>query len=503
MTSKTLENYIIKLENVSINIAIVDTNGYTNEYHVMVPNISAATIALLDSIKDELLKEANIGMEEIFDPAKIRKLMGSFRDKTDTMIQFKLPTLNEETRNFLTFSLVNEMLGLGMLELLLSDDELEEIVINTSKEPVWVYHKRYGWLKTNIFVNSERQIQNYASIIARRVGRQITTLAPLLDAQIISGDRANATLYPISTKGNTLTIRKFARKPWTITDFISSQTMNAEVGAFFWMTIQYELNAVIAGGTSSGKTALLNTLMPFIQPNHRIISIEDTRELQLPYFLHWVPMTTRLPNPEGKGEINMLDLMINSLRMRPDRIVVGEIRRSEQAEVLFEAMHTGHSVYATLHADTAEQTLRRLTNPPISIPSVLMEALHLIIVQHRDRRRGIRRIFQVAELIPTYKDDVISIHPNILYKSRPDGVIVAANTTTRVFEALNMHTGMTMKEMAHEMKDKIKVLEWLVKHNVNTVNEVGKVISEYYTNTDEVIKAVEQNKDFDVIVRNV
>jgi archaeal flagellar protein FlaI len=503
MTSKVLESYAISQENVNVNINIVDTNGYTNEYHVLVPNISAATIALLDSVKDDLLKETKIGMEEIFDPVKIKKLMASFRDKTDAMIEFRLPNLTEDIRSFLTFSLVNEMLGLGMLELLLSDDELEEIVINTSKEPVWVYHKRYGWLKTNIFVSSEQQIQNYASIIARRVGRQITTLSPLLDAQIISGDRANATLYPISTKGNTLTIRKFARKPWTITDFISSQTMSPEVGAFFWLAIQYELNAVIAGGTSSGKTALLNTLMPFIQPNHRIISIEDTRELQLPYFLHWVPMTTRLPNPEGKGEINMLDLMVNSLRMRPDRIVVGEIRRSEQAEVLFEAMHTGHSVYATLHADTAEQTLRRLTNPPISIPTVLMEALHLIIVQHRDRRRGIRRIFQVAELIPMYKNDVISIHPNILYKSRPDGVIVPDNTSKRVFETLNMHTGMTMKEMVGEMKDKIKVLNWLVKHNVNTVNEVGKVISEYYTNTEEVMNAVSQNKELESIIRDI
>jgi len=113
---------------------------------------------------------------------------------------------------------------------------------------------------------------------------------------------------------------------------------------------------------------MLNAMLPFIPTNHRIVSIEDTRELQLPNFLHWVPLNTREPNPEGKGEVSMLDLLVNSLRMRPDRVIVGEIRRQKEAEVLFEAMHTGHSVYATLHADRAEQVLLRLTNPPIGIP---------------------------------------------------------------------------------------------------------------------------------------
>ena len=132
-----------------------------------------------------------------------------------------------------------------------------------------------------------------------------------------------------------------------------------------------------------------------------------------------------------------------------------------------------------------------------------MEALHLIVVQHRDRRRGTRRIFQVAEIIPSYKSDNINITPSILYKEKPDGNIVAVNTTTRVFEALNMHTGMTMKEMEQEMKDKMKILNWLVNNNINTVNEVGKVVSEYYTNEDVVLKAIEQKKNPETIMRNV
>ncbi|PSH00828.1 MAG: CpaF family protein, partial [Nanohaloarchaea archaeon SW_7_46_7] len=208
----------------------------------------------------------------------------------------------------------------------------------------------------------------------------------------------NSTIQPISTHGNTITIRKFARDPWTVIDFIKNGTINKEVAAFLWLCLQYELSVLVSGGTGAGKTSLLNILMPFIPPSQRIISIEDTREVQLPEFLHWVPLTTREANPEGKGEISMLDLLVNSLRMRPDRILVGEIRKKRQAEVLFEAMHTGHSVYSTIHADTAEQTVQRLLNPPIDVAEQMVKSVDVNVVMFRERRRNFRRVFQVAEV---------------------------------------------------------------------------------------------------------
>src|SRR3989344_3870427 len=152
---------------------------------------------------------------------------------------------------------------------------------------------------------------------------------------------------------------------------------------------------------------MLNVLCNFLPPNQRIISIEDTRELKLPTTLHWVPMETRLPNPEGKGEVTMLDLVVNSLRQRPDRILVGEIRRQREAEVLFEAMHTGHSVYATIHANNVKETIDRLTNPPINIPKMVISALSIVLVQNRNRRTGKRRTLQIAEVQPTGEPTVI------------------------------------------------------------------------------------------------
>jgi len=242
--------------------------------------------------------------------------------------------------------------------------------------------------------------------------------------------------------------------------------------------------------------------MPFIPANQRIISIEDTRELQLPEFLHWVPLTTREPNPEGKGEVNMLDLLVNSLRMRPDRIIVGEIRRGREAEVLFEAMHTGHSVYATLHADTAEETYRRLVNPPISVPEALLGALDLIVVMFRDRRRGIRRVYEVAEILPVTEGSKLRSEVRVLYRWKPSvDKIVKQQESLRLLEKLKTFTGMSDDEIEKDLKEKKMILEWLVKNDVKTVNGIGFLVSLYYQNPRKVLKVVKKrsSKASDII----
>ncbi|MDY6778476.1 MAG: type II/IV secretion system ATPase subunit, partial [Candidatus Nanohaloarchaea archaeon] len=393
------QEYTVEADNVPAKIRITnETEDYVPRYFFKRPGIEEATGAFLESVQDQLIDEVTLSTEEFVDSSELDDVKAKFREKADELIQEQLPNIDEDSKQILIGNLLHDMLGLGDLEILLNDENLEELVINSAEEPVWAYHKTHGWLKTDITLEDEEQIKNYASMIGRRVGKQISNLNPLLDAHLPSGDRTNATLSPISTQGNTITIRKFARNPWTITDFIENNTLNAEVAALLWLCIHYEMNLIVSGGTGAGKTSLLGVLMPFIQPNHRIVSIEDTREIRLPEFLHWVPLTTREPNPEGKGGVSMNDLLVNSLRMRPDRIIVGEIRREKQAEVLFEAMHTGHSVYSTLHADTAMQTIRRLINPPINVPKTLIEAVDLNVVMFRDRKRNIRRAMQVSEV---------------------------------------------------------------------------------------------------------
>ncbi|MBS3146978.1 Flp pilus assembly complex ATPase component TadA, partial [Candidatus Woesearchaeota archaeon] len=305
MTREILETYKIKCDDVSITVNIIGGEGKSITYEISLSDISKATLALLDEVRNILIAEVQVSAKEIIDPKVVDTLKEKFRKKAADILVEKLTAIDNTTKDFLVNHLIREMLGLGEIEFLLNDINIEEIVINSANEPIRIYHKNYGWVLTNITVASETQIQNYSNIIARRVGRQINTLNPLLDAHLLTGDRFNAVLYPISSKGNTITIRKFSRDPWTVTDFIKNKTVNAEVMSIVWLSMQYEMNMLVSGGTASGKTSFLNICMPFIPPNHRILTIEDTRELQLPSYLYWCPLVTRLPNPEGKGEVCM------------------------------------------------------------------------------------------------------------------------------------------------------------------------------------------------------
>ena len=484
-----LESYKIEIDKASVQIKIVkEVAGFF--YLLSLPEVQAPTLALLDEIRKEMLTELSFSAGETVDKEGVSLLKGRFVESARKLIREKLPHVSSTTEEFLIGHLLQEMLGLGKVEFLINDPNLEEIVINSIREPIRVYHKKHGWLLTNLTLHSEDEINNYSNIIARRVGRQITVLTPLLDAHLVTGDRANAVLYPIATKGNTITIRKFARDPWTIVDLINNKTCNLDVAALIWLAIEYEMNVIFSGGTGSGKTSFLNACMPFIPPNHQIISIEDTSELVLPEFLYWRPMVTRTPNAEGKGEVSMLDLLVNSLRMRPDRIVLGEMRRQKEAEVLFEAMHTGHSVYSTVHADTAAETIQRLTNPPISIPSNLLKAVNLNIVMFRDRRRNVRRVYQVAEFV-LGKDEITA---NILHRWTPDkDEIVEHAESVRFFEDLSRHTGMDEREVAKELQKKKNIMGWLIRNNIRSLHEIGKVFSLYYTNEKSLLEAINKN----------
>ncbi|MFH1063871.1 MAG: ATPase, T2SS/T4P/T4SS family [Candidatus Woesearchaeota archaeon] len=488
---KVIESYRFMSMNIPVQVTIAKTKtDYVPVYSLDVAVISQTTKIILERIREELIKAVNLGIVEIRDIKSRDAIDTKFSDTILKLVTRYFPDASTEEKQFMTTYLIQRSLGMGTLELLNDDPNLEEIVINSADSPVWVYHKKYGWLKTNIFLKNEEQTRHYAVTIGRKVGRQLSVLEPLLDAHLAEGDRVNATLYPISTGGNTITIRRFSRDPWTITNFLEFNTMSTQAAAMIWMGIQYELSAIIAGGTASGKTSTLNVLANFFPPNQRILSIEDTRELHLPKFLHWVPLSTRLPNVEGKGEISMSDLLINSLRMRPDRILVGEVRRQREAETLFEAIHTGHSCYATFHANDAHETINRFTNPPIDVPKTMMPAISMIIIQFRNRRTGMRRTFQVAEILP-------DASPNVLMQYDPKrDVLTKKNKSRALYSTLQLFTGSTPNEINKELLEKETVLKYLVKNQIKSIDEVGQFMAEYYINKDELMKYVYANKRF-------
>lgn len=485
-----LETYSVKSDgDMSVHVKILKRDTIII-YNLEIPGIDPATAVLLEDVRNELISATTIGMREIVDPEAVKAIRDKFARDAGAILEKKVPTIEESAKNVLINKLMQDMLGLGEIEFLVNDSNLEEIVIPSAKEPLRVYHKKYGWLRTSFSVHREDEIINYSNIVARRVGRQITVLSPLLDAHLSSGDRVNAVLYPISTKGNTITIRRFARDPYTIVDLINNKTIDPDVAALLWLAVEYEMNVIVSGGTASGKTVILNACMPFIPPNHRILSVEDTRELMLPDFLYWTPLVTRSPNPEGKGEVSMLDLLVNSLRMRPDRIVLGEMRRKEEAMVMFEAMHTGHSVYATMHANSAAETVNRLTNPPLSVPANLLDAVNLNVVMFRDRRRGIRRVLQIGEF--NIKGD--RADANIIYRWIPEGdKIIKHGENSRFFEDISRNTGMTQAEIDANLADKKKILRWLIKNKIRSLAEIGKVMDHYYSDRDSLKREIRNN----------
>jgi len=471
---KVIDTYALNVNDILVDISIVSTGeDPVPVYKISITNISEVTKIILEKIRDEFVSEATSKLTE---EETVFNIQEQFRENILKLLAKYFPNADRKTMDMLINYILQQNIGLGNIDILLKDTNLEEVVINNSVEPVWVYHRKYGWLRTNVLVPSESRIRHYSTIIGRDVGKEITLLTPLMDAHLKTGDRVNATLTPISSKGNTITIRKFAVKPWTVTDFIKDKTISYEGAALLWMAVQNELSVIISGGTASGKTSMLNVLSNFFPSNQRIISIEDTRELMLPNALHWVPLETSLPNPEGKGGVEMLDLIVNSLRMRPDRIIVGEIRRKKEAEVLFEAMHTGHSVYGTLHANNVRETINRLVNPPIDLPKQLIPAISLIAVQHINRRSGKRRTLQIAEVTPAGD-------PRVLMQLNPvrDSLDIL-NEPVTILETLALYTGFSKSEIYADMQSKIAVLRWLVARNITDVNKIGLIMSKYYLN---------------------
>jgi flagellar protein FlaI len=485
METRNIDSYTIVVNKIPIQIAIYSHKGHPVPfYHLSLLNITKETHRIIDKIREQIVNEISFNLLNKSETEGEEQIKEQFKEKIVGLLKKQFRELDDNAIQLLSNYIVITSLGLAEIEFILKDKYLEEIVVNNSKEPVWVYHKKHGWLKTNITFKDENRIRHFSTMIGRNVDKGITLLSPLLDAHLKTGDRVNATLAPITTNGNTITIRKFAETPWTITDFLEIGTTDYASAAMIWLAIQYELSILVVGGTGSGKTSFLNVVSNFFPPNQRIISIEDTRELRLPDTLHWVPMNSRLPNPEGKGGVSMLDCMINTLRMRPDRIIVGEVRKSQELEVMFEAMHTGHSVYATFHARDVAEAVARLTNPPIGLSQILLSSLGLIVVQNRNRRSGERRTFQIAEV-----DERGNTRLLMQYNAR-EGNMMNVGRPERLFDTLNVFTGMTEDQIYADLQEKMVVLKWLVKNKIKDVNEIGLIMSDYYTDKDDLMARI-------------
>jgi flagellar protein FlaI len=386
--------------------------------------------------------------------------------------------------------------GYGRLQPLVNDDNLEEIMVLGTGYPVYVYHRKFGMCETNLTFVEASELEEIIQRIAAECGRKVDSAHPLLEARMPDGSRVNATLPQVTLQGHTLTIRKFLAEPLTIVDLIKSGTLTVEAAAFLWLAVDgmgiKSSNILVAGGGGCGKTTTLNCLGMFIPPRERVITIEDTIELQLPV-KHKISLEARPPGLNG-GEITMDMLLKNALRMRPDRIIMGELR-GEEAKTFFAAINTGHDgAMSTFHANSARESIQRLTNPPMNVHPIMIPSLNLIVMQSMFTSGGktIRRITEIAE-VGGIEGEKILLNNIYEYDPRRD-VLVPTGTPSKMKHEIAKKSGVTIESIKLEMEKRELLLDFLVEHGINRQIEVYDWIENYYSDQKTVFDRINQGE---------
>jgi len=383
------------------------------------------------------------------------------------------------------YYVVRDLIGYGRLDPILRDKKAEDISADGPGIPVFVYHQNYGSLKTNTAFNRE-ELDSLIYKLAQRSGRHISMARPLLDASLPNQDRLQLTIgSQVTTRGSTFTIRKFRETPFTPIDLINLGTLSVEMAVYFWLAVENGFNILIAGGTASGKTTFLNTISMFIPPNCKVVSIEDTREINL---LHqnWIPSVTR--DTAERGSIEMFDLLRTALRQRPEYLLVGEVRGRE-AYTLFQAMATGHITFSTVHADSVGAVVKRLTKPPIDVPLMLLDSIDIValvsMVKIGDTR--VRRCTKVIEVTDIDFDNE-TLKTNEVFRSTAGSFQFSGESKVflKTMEKLNM----SEEDLSAEFARRVRIMNRLRKSKVNDFYTLSRLLFDYSMRPDEVEKGM-------------
>jgi flagellar protein FlaI len=469
---------------------IREKESLDKRYVLIEVQLSEEEVKLLNFIKETLAGFA-FKTEELEEKGEAKYL----NEKVDQIIDDYMLKIDTQSKKKILFYLEKEFLGLGKLEVLMKDPNIEDISCDGSGVFIFLYHRRFGSLKSNVKFNDEDELTAFVVKLAQKCNKHISIAEPMLDATMPDGSRIQMTLSTeVTTKGSTFTIRKFSEDPFSPPDLIEFNTMSSEMVAYMWLAVENGINALIAGGTAAGKTSTMNAISLFIPRESKIVSIEETREINLPH-PNWIPGVVRtgfgdVVGNKVIGEIDLYDLMKAALRQRPEYILVGEIRGKE-AYVLFQAMATGHTTYSTVHADSAQSLIHRLEGKPIEIPRIMLQALDIVCIQVisrvKDKRaRRCKQIIEIIDIDPTTKE----ILTNEVFRWDPIEDKFVYSGKSYILERIRAEKDINREEMISEIKNRAVLLEWMNKNNIREFKKVATVIAQYADNPAEVMKKI-------------
>ena len=486
---KEVELYGVNAPYAYIRIAY-NPESHEFQYQAMEPKLSQREQELLDAIKTKFIETLDINLKEVS-----RKNAEFFlRDKVMAYLQEYQIDISPKKREKIMYYIVRNFVGYGEIDPFMRDPNLEDISCDGPNTPIYVYHKVYNSIPTSVEFAGDEEVDSFAIKIAQICGRHVSIANPLLDATMPDGSRIQLTLgREITTRGSTFTIRRFKDNPITPANLIDYHTFSTAMLAYLWLAVDSSKSLVFAGGTASGKTTAMNAVSLFIQPEMKIVSIEDTRELNLSH-PNWIPGVTRQSFGSGdKGSIEMYELLRASLRQRPEYIIVGEVRGAE-ALTLFQAMSTGHTTFSTMHADSVASAIHRLENPPINVPRIMIQALDLIAIQVQVKV-GDKRVRRCKTLT-----EVVGVDPrtgelltNDVFSWDAARDMFQYSGRSYVIESVMENRGWTEERVRDELKRRQEILEWTREKKVSHFRDFAKVVVAYNREPETVMKMVRQD----------
>ncbi len=483
-----------------VNIIFNKAEGEFN-YIVKEPRLKdgeKGTIALLRSKLEATMdnEEVPVIEGEIFTESKV--LREYLKTRYEDIIDLYDVDIEERRKPVLLYYLERELLGLGRSDPVLKDPFIEDISCNGPHIPIYIFHRIFGSMKTNVAYESDVELNRYVIKLAQISGKHVSIYAPILDATLLDGSRINLTLgSEVTKKGSTFTIRKFSKDPISPIDLIRFSSVSHLQMAYFWTIIESKKSLLVSGGTASGKTTLLNAICMFIRPEDKIVSIEDTPEIHIDH-PNWIQSVSRQGYGAGAsgtsvsgvgggvggrpGDVTLFDLLVAGLRQRPEYVIVGEVRGKE-AFTLFQAISVGHASMSTIHAGTIDELLHRVENEPMNIPRVLFQSLDCVAFQGQVvvGNRRMRRIKSIVEILDVEKDTKnLLTHDVFVWDPKSDKMVFSGRSF--LLETIARASGKTADALLEDMKRKEQYLKLMDKKGISNYEQVSKAINDYYVN---------------------